>query len=160
MKLAGGILGVWDAHEILRGMKTLALRLERQCANAFELAGRLAGHPRVARVHHPLLGSGAQRELAGRVLRRPHGGALVTVELREATREAAFRFMDALQLCVRAASLGDVFTGVLHPATASHRDLTPERRQSLGITEGTVRISVGIEDVRDVHRDITRALGA
>lgn len=160
MKLAGGILGVWDAHEILRGIKTLALRLERQCANAFELAGRLAGHPRVARVHHPLLGAPAQRELAGRVLRRPHGGALVTVELREATRESAFRFMDALRLCVRSTSLGDVFTGVLHPATASHRDLTPERRQMLGITEGTVRISVGVEDVRDIHRDIARALEA
>ncbi|HEX7174703.1 MAG TPA: PLP-dependent aspartate aminotransferase family protein [Pyrinomonadaceae bacterium] len=158
MKLAGGILGVWDAHEILRGIKTLALRLERQCANAFDLAERLTAHPRIARVRYPLLGDGAQRELAGRVLRRPHGGALVTVELRDATREAAFRFMDALSLCVRSTSLGDVFTGVLHPATAAHRDLATERRLALGITEGTVRISVGVEDVGDIHRDIVRAL--
>jgi len=160
MKLAGGILGVWDAHELLRGIKTLALRLERQCANAFELAERLAAHPRIARVHHPLLRAGAQRELAGRVLRSPHGGALVTVELRDATREAAFRFMDALSLCVRSTSLGDVFTGVLHPATASHRDLAPEQRHALGITEGTIRISVGVEDAGDIIRDIERSLEA
>ena len=94
------------------------------------------------------------------MLKSPHGGALVTLELKDATREAAFRFMDALRLCVRSTSLGDVFTGVLHPATASHRDLAPERRLALGITEGTVRISVGVEDVKDIIRDIERALEA
>jgi cystathionine gamma-synthase/methionine-gamma-lyase len=164
MKLAGGILGVWEAHEILRGIKTLAIRMERQCANAHHLAEHLAGHTRVGRVFYPTLGtghtSGRQGGLAGRVLRAPYGGALVTIELRESTREAAFRFMDALGMCVRSTSLGDVFTGVLHPATASHRDFSVARRRELGITDGIVRISVGIEDIKDIIDDINQALAA
>jgi cystathionine gamma-synthase/methionine-gamma-lyase len=140
MKLVGGVLGVWDAHQILRGLKTLAVRMERQCENARGLATHLNDHSRIARVHYPGL------------------GALVSIELKDNTREAAFRFMDALQLCVRSTSLGDVFTSVLHPATASHRDLTPARRQELGIIDGLVRISVGIESVDDVIADIEQAL--
>lgn len=163
MKLAGGILGVHEAYAILRGMKTLAIRMERQCANAKALAEHLAGHPRVARVFYPAHLSGGEspeRTVLERTLRAPHAGALVTVELRENTREAAFRFMDALRLCVRSTSLGDVFTGVLHPATASHRDLSPARRRQLGIGDGMVRISVGIEDARDIIGDISQALEA
>ncbi|HYN85883.1 MAG TPA: PLP-dependent aspartate aminotransferase family protein [Pyrinomonadaceae bacterium] len=160
MKLAGGVLGVWEAHEILRGIKTLAVRLERQCENARLLAERLAGHAKVARVYYPTLETGGQQRLAARVLGGRAGGALVTVELKEATREAAFRFMDALRLCVRSTSLGDVFTGVLHPVTASHRDLAPERRRALGITDGVVRVSVGLEDIRDIAADVLRALEA
>lgn len=160
MKLVGGILGVWEAHEILRGLKTLVVRMERQCANARRLAGRLSQHPRIERVYYPGLGEAdTPQSTVARMLRAPHGGALVTVELREATRDAAFRFMDALRLCVRSTSLGDVFTGVLHPATASHRDLGPSRRQQLGITDGVVRISVGIEDAADIIDDIEQALG-
>ena len=140
MKLVGGVLGVWDAHEILRGLKTLAVRMERQCENARKLASRLSEHPGVARVHYPAI------------------GALVSIELRDGTRDAAYRFMDALQLCVVSSSLGDVFTSVLHPATASHRDLIPARRQELGIVDGLVRISVGIEAAEDVIADIERAL--
>lgn len=160
MKLAGGILGVWEAHQILRGLRTLALRMERQCENAARLAAHLAVHPRVAEVYYPLLAPGGQQEVAARVLGGGRGGALVTVRLRDDTREAAFRFMDALRLCVRSTSLGDVFTGVLHPATASHRDLPPPRRAALGITDGVVRVSVGIESVADIIRDIDRALEA
>jgi cystathionine gamma-synthase/methionine-gamma-lyase len=140
MKLVGGVLGVWEAHEILRGLKTLALRMERQCENARRLAGYLEGNSHLARVHFPGL------------------GALVSIELRDNTRAAAFRFMDALQLCVRSTSLGDVFTSVLHPATASHRDLIPARREALGIIEGLVRISVGIESIDDIIADIDQAL--
>src|SRR5215212_7799269 len=132
MKLVGGVLSVWDAHEILRGLKTLAIRMDRQCENARTLANYLNEHSRIARVHYPGL------------------GALVSIELGENTREAAFRFMDALKLCVRSTSLGDVFTSVLHPATASHRDVTPGRRQELGITDALVRISVGIEKIDDI----------
>ena len=159
MKLAGGVLGVWEAHEILRGLKTLALRQERQCTNARHLADRLAEHPRIARVHYPSLTADDSRPaLLCRMLRAPHAGALVSIELGENTRAAAFRFMDALKLCIRSTSLGDVFTSVLHPATASHRDLAPARRQQLGITDGLVRISVGIEDVKDIVADIEQAL--
>jgi cystathionine gamma-synthase/methionine-gamma-lyase len=142
MKLVGGVLGVWDAHEILRGLKTLAVRMERQCENARKLASRLSEHANVARVHYPAI------------------GALVSIELKDGTREAAFRFMDALQLCLVSSSLGDVFTSVLHPATASHRDLLPARRQQWGIVDGLVRISVGIESADDIIADIEQALSA
>ncbi|HEU0253703.1 MAG TPA: PLP-dependent aspartate aminotransferase family protein [Pyrinomonadaceae bacterium] len=140
MKLVGGVLGVWEAHEILRGLKTLAVRMDRQCDNARHLAERLRSHEKIARVHYPDI------------------GALVSIELRENTQEAAFRFMDALKLCVRSTSLGDVFTSVLHPATASHRDITPARRNELGIVDGLVRISVGIESINDIIADIDQAL--
>jgi cystathionine beta-lyase/cystathionine gamma-synthase len=157
MKLVGGVLGVWEAHEILRGVKTLAVRLDRQCDNARRLAEHLARDPRVGRVYYPGL---AATEPARRMLREPHAGALVSIEIKENTRDAAFRFMNALKLCVRATSLGDVFSGVLHPATASHRELTPTRRQELGISDGLVRISTGIEDVNDIIADISQALTA
>jgi cystathionine gamma-synthase/methionine-gamma-lyase len=157
MKLVGGILGPWEAHEILTGLKTLSVRLERQCENAVRLAKRLAGHQGIARVHHPLLAEQCQ-ETTRRVLRQPHGGALVSIELIDNTREGAFRFMDGLKLCVRSTSLGDVFTSVLHPATASHRDVAPARRKELRITDGLVRISVGIEHIDDIIADIERAL--
>ena len=157
MKLVGGVLGVWDAHTILRGVKTLGLRMERQCDSARRLAERLNGHHRLARVYYPTL-TERGAELAQRILRAPHAGALVAIELKEQTRDAAFRFMDALQLCVRATSLGDVFTGVLHAASASHRDLTPARRAELGISEGLVRISVGIESIDDIIADVEQAL--
>jgi cystathionine beta-lyase/cystathionine gamma-synthase len=157
MKLVGGVLGVWEAHAILRGLKTLALRMERQCDNARRLANHLNGDERLANVYYPAF-TGAHPELTKRILREPHAGALVSIELREKTREAAFRFMDALKLCVRSTSLGDVFTSVLHPATASHRELTPAKRQELGIAEGLVRISVGIESLDDIVADIEQAL--
>jgi cystathionine gamma-synthase len=158
MKLVGGILGVWEAHEIHRGLKTLSVRMDRQCANAASLAKYLSSHSRVSRVHYPAHTTAPNLDLVKRVLRSPHAGALVSIELLENSREAAFRFMDALTLCVRSTSLGDVFTGVLHPATASHREMSPKRRLQLGITEGLVRISVGIEDIADIIEDIQQAL--
>ena len=140
MKVVGGVLGVWDAHEILRGLKTLALRMDRQCENARALVGYLKEHQGIGRVHYPGI------------------GALVSIELREDTQEAAFRFMDRLKLILRSTSLGDVFTSVLHPATASHRDLIPARRRELGIVDGLVRISLGIEKIDDIIADIDQAL--
>jgi cystathionine gamma-synthase/methionine-gamma-lyase len=83
---------------------------------------------------------------------------MVSIELREDTRDAAFRFMDALKLCVRSTSLGDVFTSVLHPATASHRDLLPARKKEWGLVEGLIRISVGIEKIDDIIADIGHGL--
>jgi cystathionine gamma-synthase/methionine-gamma-lyase len=140
MKLVGGVLGVWEAHEILRGLKTLAVRMDRQCENARALAGYLKEHERIGRVYYPGI------------------GALVSIELRDNTQEAAFRFMDALQLIVRSTSLGDVFTSVLHPATASHRELLPAKRQEWGIVDGLIRISVGIEKIDDIIADISHGL--
>jgi cystathionine beta-lyase/cystathionine gamma-synthase len=158
MKLAGGVLGVWEAHEILRGVKTLGVRMERQCLNARRLAEHLSEHEQIARVYYPALGGPEVEERLERIFHQPYAGALVAIELQENTREAAFEFMNRLQLCVRSTSLGDVFTGVLHPATSSHREVAPARRRRLGITDGLVRISVGIEDVGDISDDSDQAL--
>ena len=160
MKLVGGVLSPWEAHEILRGIKTLAVRMDRHCENARRLAEHVRNHSRIGRVYFPGFTSNSLQEVAKRILREPTLGALVSIELRDNSRDAAFRFMDALKLCVRSTSLGDVFTSVLHPATASHRDLSPARRQALGITDGLVRISVGIENVNDIIADIEQALTA
>ena len=169
MKYVGGVLSPWDAHEILRGIKTLAVRMERHCENASAVAAWLSKDARVGRVHYPELdgthASGVQQTgrpayPVKRILRDSYFGALVSIELKDNSREAAFRFMDALNLCVRSTSLGDVFTSVLHPATASHRDLDPARRETLGISDGLIRISVGIENAKDIIADIEQALNA
>ncbi|HEV8140718.1 MAG TPA: PLP-dependent aspartate aminotransferase family protein [Pyrinomonadaceae bacterium] len=159
MKLVGGVLSPWEAHQILRGVKTLGVRMERHCQNANTLAVHLENDARIGRVYFPALTATA-KSIAGRVLRPEHFGALVSIELKDNSREVAFRFMDSLRLVVRSTSLGDVFTSALHPATASHRDLSPARRRELGITEGLIRISVGIENVNDIVADIDRALAA
>ncbi|MEZ5345961.1 MAG: aminotransferase class I/II-fold pyridoxal phosphate-dependent enzyme [Pyrinomonadaceae bacterium] len=154
-KLVGGTLSVWEAHHIMRGIKTLGLRLERQCSNARKLAEQLTGHPQIGKVFYPNLDD---KEQAAKVLRGGFGGAIVSIRLKDDTREAAWKFMDALELCVRATSLGDVYTLVSHSASSSHRELSPKKRAELGISEGLVRISVGIEDVSDIIADIEQAL--
>ena len=158
MKLVGGVLSPWEAHEVLRGMKTLAVRMDRHCENAKTLAAHLQKDPRVGRVYFPGLAGAAESAIAARMLRAENFGALISIELKDNSRQAAFRFMDALKLVVRSTSLGDVFTSALHPATASHRDLSPARRRELGITDGLIRISVGIESVKDIIADLDQAL--
>lgn len=159
MKLVGGVLSPWEAHQILRGMQTLGVRMQRHCENAKALAAHLQHDSRVGRVYFPGLVE-TQAAIAGRLLRPEYFGALLSIELKDNSREAAFRFMDSLKLVVRSTSLGDVFTSTLHPATASHRDLSPARRRELGITDGLIRISVGIESVNDIIADIDQALTA
>ncbi len=156
LKLVGGVLSVWEAHQILRGVKTLGLRMEKQCSNAQILAETLARNERVERVYYPNLSG--DKELTNKVLRGDFGGALVSIRLKDDTTDAAWKFMDALKLCVRATSLGDVYTLVSHSASSSHRELSPKKRADLGITDGLVRISVGIEDVKDIIADIEQAL--
>src|SRR5437763_1348586 len=158
MKLVGGVLSPWEAHEILRGVKTLAVRMDRHCENTRTLAERLRVHSRIGQVYFPGTGAAENQAVAKRMIRAGHFGGLVSIELKENTRAAAFRFMDSLKLCVRSTSLGDVFTSVLHPATSSHRDLSPARRKALGISDGLIRISVGIESVDDIIADIEQAL--
>ncbi|MGI8670683.1 MAG: trans-sulfuration enzyme family protein, partial [Aridibacter sp.] len=154
-KLVGGILSVWEAHQILRGVKTLALRLEKQCRNAEILAEILAKNSAIKKVYYP---KSDDKPLTTKVLCEGFGGALVSIKLKEDTREAAWRFMDNLKLCIRATSLGDVYTLVSHSSSSSHRELSPKRRADLGISDGLVRISVGIEDVKDIIADIEQAL--
>ncbi|MGI8470178.1 MAG: trans-sulfuration enzyme family protein [Pyrinomonadaceae bacterium] len=156
-KLVGGVLSVWEAHQILRGVKTLGLRLERQCANAEILAETLSKNEFIGKVYYPKLTD--DKDLTRRVLRENFGGALVSIKLKNDTTEAAWKFMDSLKLVVRATSLGDVYTLVSHSASSSHRELSPKKRADLGISDGLVRISVGIEDVKDIIADIEQALG-
>jgi cystathionine gamma-synthase/methionine-gamma-lyase len=160
MKLVGGVLSPWEAHEILRGVKTLGVRMDRHCENASALAAHLQTDPRVGRVYFPGRATEPEHAVATRMLRAGTFGALLSIELKDSSRTAAFRFMDALKLVVRSTSLGDVFTSALHPATASHRDLSPARRRELGISDGLIRISVGIESVKDIIADIDQALAA
>jgi cystathionine beta-lyase/cystathionine gamma-synthase len=158
-KLVGGVLGPFEAWLAHRGLKTLSLRMERQCRNAREIATRLSEHPKVAKVNHPSLKNHPDHETAERVLYDT--GGLVSFELAvepERGREAAFGFLNALELCVKAPSLGDVYTLAIHPATSSHRELSPSRRERLGVGENLIRLSVGIEHPDDLIADLEKAL--
>ena len=144
----------------MRGIKTLGLRMEKQCSNAEILAARLRNLPQVSEVIYPKYFEVEQAEVLDRTFHGSEYGAIVTIRLAEDTREASYRFLNALKLCTRAASVGDLFTGIVHPATATHRELSPAKRARLGITEGLIRISVGIEDITDIFADIEQALTA
>lgn len=157
LTLAGGVLSAWEAHSILRGLKTLGLRLERQCRNAERLAEFFLDCPKVEKVIYPGLADEEQAEIAGRILRKNLRGAVLGVRLKTDSREAVYIFMNALRLCTRAASVGDIFTGIVHPATATHREMSAAGRARLGINEGLLRISAGIEEVEDVIKDIEQA---
>jgi cystathionine gamma-synthase/methionine-gamma-lyase len=155
-KLVGGTLGTFEAWLAHRGLKTLPLRMGRQCENARLISSRLAAHPKVARVNHPALPGHPDREVARRVL--SDTGGLVSFELEAEGRETAFAFLNALELCVKAPSLGDIYTLAIHPATSSHRELSPSRRERLGVRENLIRLSVGIEHPEDVIADLEAAL--
>lgn len=155
----GAYLPPHEAWLAIRGMRTLELRVARQCASAHALASHLAGHAKVGRVFYPGLPSHPQHELAADQFGE-RGGGVVTFALKDDTREAAYRFLDALDIAASATTVGDLFTEVLHPATASHRAVDPAERLRMGITDGTVRVSVGIEDPYDIVADIDRALGS
>jgi len=156
--MLGAMLSPFDSYLITRGLKTLALRMERQCKNALEISQFLQKHKAVERVHYPGLPSHPQHDLASRLLMNHRYGGLLAFELKEQTREAAFRFMDKLQLCLPATTLGDVYSEVSYPAISSHRNLTTSERQKFGITDGCIRLSVGIEDVNDILHDLDQAL--
>jgi cystathionine beta-lyase/cystathionine gamma-synthase len=155
----GPVLGPFESYLTMRGIKTFALRMERQCSNACRVASWLSAHPRIAKVHY--LADPAHPDAA--VIRRllPDGlyGAIVTFELKDAGKEEMFHFMDRLKLVVRATSLGDVHSLVLYPVIASHRDVAPKQRERMGIHDGLVRLCVGIEAVDDILADLEQALG-
>jgi cystathionine gamma-synthase/methionine-gamma-lyase len=158
-RLVGGILSPAEAYKTLRGMRTLALRFERQCCNAQALAVSLAEHPRVGAVNYPGLPSHPWHEVATRVFEGRGYGAMVSFELAKGGRAEVFAFLDRLRLVTPAPTLGDVASLVLYPAMASHRSLTADQRRSLGISDRLVRISVGIEDPQDIIADVHQALG-
>ena len=158
-KLLGAVLGPFEAAALLRGMKTLTLRLRQQCANACAVAAWLDEQPQVARVYYPGLPSHPQHDLAARSFGGLFGG-MVAFDLRQSDRAALFRFIDALRLILPATSLGDIYTLVSSPLLSSHRDLTPDQRAERGIGEGLVRLSIGIEEAGDIIADLGRALAA
>jgi cystathionine gamma-synthase/methionine-gamma-lyase len=158
LRVYGGNLGPFEAWIALRGVKTLPLRMREHCANALEVARWLTGHPRVARVWHPGLPDHPQHGLARRLFRAGCFGGMVAFELREAGQPEVYRFMEALKLIQTGPSLGDVGSLILYPAIASHRAMSREDRYRLGITDGVVRLSVGIENADDIIADLQQAL--
>lgn len=159
-KLVGGILGPFEAYLTLRGVKTLALRMPRQCQSAREIAECLVRHPAVEQVHYPGLPSHPDYATASKLLRDGLAGAVVSFVLRGAGRAEVFRFMDGLQLCCVGTTVGDIYSQLLYPAISSHRALSPEERHRLGIGDGLVRLSVGIEDPEDLIADLEQALAS
>lgn len=156
VKLTGGILGPFEAWLALRGIKTLPLRFRAQCENAAAIARWLAEHPKIARVHYPGLGGGPLPA----IFNDDRRGGVLAFEIAGADRAAAFRFLDALQLCQPATTLGDVYTLVLYPPMSTHRALSPDELAAAGIGEGLLRLSAGIEETADILADLDRALAA
>jgi cystathionine gamma-lyase len=152
----GAVAGPFDSFLALRGLKTLALRMERHCANAFAIAQHLSGHKQVRRVHYPGLPSHPQHALAQRQM--SGFGGMVTIELVGGLAEAR-RFLERVQIFALAESLGGVESLIEHPAIMTHSSLPPDRRAGLGIGDAMVRLSVGIEDVSDLIADLDQALG-
>lgn len=153
--MTGAVLSAQDAFLILRGLKTLALRMDRHCENARGIAEFLAAHPKVEICHYPGLASFPQHALAERQMAAP--GGMLAFELKGGLR-AGCRFMNALNLITRAVSLGDAESLAQHPASMTHSVYTPEERSEHLISEGLVRLSAGLEDMDDLLADVDRAL--
>ena len=156
----GPIMGPFDAYLTLRGIKTMALRVTRQCENACKVASWLATNPGVERVYFPGDPKHPDASTITRLFPKGLYGAMISFELKGAGRDEVFRFMEKLNLIVRATSLGDVHSMMLYPAMASHRDVSPKQRHRLGIHDNLVRLSVGIEAVEDILADLEQALRA
>jgi cystathionine gamma-synthase/methionine-gamma-lyase len=159
-KLAGAILGPFEAFLITRGLRTLALRVERQVANAMRLAQWLTEQPQVGRVYYTGLSDHPQHALAQQLLVAPHGGAMLAFEITGAEYEDMLRFLDRLKLALPATTLGDVFTEVSYPLMSSHREWSPAQLRRVGITPGVLRVSVGIEEAEDIVADFAQALAS
>ena len=158
-KATGGNLGPQEAWLLLRGIKTLPLRVRQQCSNALEVANGLARMGGIARVIYPGRPDHPQHGVATRLFRGLGYGGMVAFELRSGGQARVFRFFEALKLCLPATTLGDVYTLVLYPAHSSHRALSAQERAAVGIGEGLVRMSVGIESPQDILDDVKQALG-
>jgi cystathionine gamma-lyase len=153
----GGVPGPFDSFLTLRGIKTLALRMERHCANALAIAQFLEAHPKVERVFYPGLASHAQHALARRQMNGSYGG-IVTAVLRGGLA-AARGTLERCRLFALAESLGGVESLIEHPASMTHSSLPAEVRAQLGISDGLIRLSVGVEDVQDLIAELRAALG-
>ena len=151
----GGVMSPFNAWLMLRGIHTLHLRVPAQCANAHKVADFLAQHPKVLRVNYPGLPGHPGHELAKRQMK--DFGAMISFEAKGGY-ESGKRVMDRVKIFLRAASLGDTRSLIVHSASTSHRAVPPEQRQAIGITDGLVRLSIGVEAVEDLIQDLDQAL--
>lgn len=150
----GPSLSPFNAWMLSRSLETLAVRVDKHCENAEKVASFLEKHPNVEKVKYPFLKSHPQYEIAKKQMKK--GGNIVAIEVKDL--ETGRRFLDAIQMCTLAANLGDTRTIVTHPASTTHSKLSEEDRAAVGITDGLVRISVGLETVEDIINDIDQAL--
>ena len=155
LKHTGGALSPFSAWVMLKGLETLDLRCNAQADAALTLAQALEGHPKLTRTIYPSLASHPQQALAARQMTK--GGTVLSLDIKGG-RDGAFRFLNALQIILISNNLGDAKSLVTHPATTTHQRLTIEQRQVLGIGDGLVRVSIGLEDVDDLLADILDAL--
>ncbi|RUO22484.1 methionine gamma-lyase [Aliidiomarina iranensis] len=155
LKDMGATISPHDAWLITRGLKTLAIRMERHCSNADKVAEFLARHPSIAHIYYPGFKQHPQHRLVGTQMK--HAGAIIAFELHTGYA-AAVDFLNRLQMIKVAVSLGDAETLIQHPASMTHSPLSPEARAKAGITDGLVRISVGLEHVDDIINDLSQSL--
>lgn len=153
--MTGSVLSPFDAYLIIRGMKTLQIRMDRHCKNAMEVAKFLESHENVTKINYPGLESFPQYELAKKQMDLP--GGMIAFEVKGGL-EAGKKLLNSLELCVLAVSLGDCETLIQHPASMTHSPYTQEERAEAGISEGLIRISVGLEDVEDIIADLKQGL--
>jgi methionine-gamma-lyase len=154
-RLLGGNSNPFDAYLLAQGIKTLEVRMQRHCHNAMEVAGFLEQHPAVSKVNYLGLPSHPDFGTAAKQMRHP--GAMLSFEMKDGL-EAAKQFIDKLQMCIRAVSLGTCDTLICHPASMTHHGVPKEKREQYGITDGLIRMSVGIENVADIILDLNQAL--
>ena len=155
LRTAGPTLSTFNAWVFLKGLETLHVRMKAHCANALELARWLEQQEAVAKVHFPGLASHPQHELAKQ--QQSDFGGLLSFELKGG-REAAWKLIDATRICSITANLGDTKTTITHPATTTHGRLTDEQKQASGIADGLVRVSVGLENIDDLKKDLARGM--
>jgi len=155
LKHTGGALSPFNAWVMLKGLETLDLRCRAQAETAIDIARALEGHASLERVIHPFLPSHPQHDLARRQMSK--GGTVLSLVVRGG-KDGAFRFLDGLKIVKISNNLGDAKSLITHPATTTHQRLSPEQRAALGISDGLVRLSIGLEDADDLHADILAAL--
>ncbi len=158
-RLVGPVLGPFESYLTMRGIKTLALRFERQCENARKLADWLGAHPCVERVFYCADPEHPDAAAIERYFEPGLYGAILSFEIKNASKEQVLLFMDRLRMIVPGTSLGDVHTLLLYPWIASHRNVAPKMRERMGIKENLVRIAAGIEAFDDIRADLAGALG-
>lgn len=154
-RLLGGNSNPFDAFLLIQGMKTLEVRMDRHCANAMETARFLESHPAIAKVNYTGLTNHPDHAVAAKQMRHP--GAMLSFELKEGL-EGGIRFMNRLAMCIRTVSLGTCDTLLSHPASMTHYSVPKEEKEKYGITDGLIRMNVGIENLQDIINDLDQAL--